>query len=168
MKPLYKFSFEEAKRNDEIEQFRESFRENIRCRDYLDEQVREKFDGFRLPDECAENAIKEFGYDRTMWIIANTIKERKGDGRFHRENTEWAKKLNIPKRRNNYEFALRSHSCIVDGLASDVRKMYAKLNLFDSSHKAKFDEPQDYTGKLLIIRAEVLKEEFRTPENQLF
>ena len=37
MKPLYKFSFEEAKRNDEIEQFRESFRENIRCRDYLDE-----------------------------------------------------------------------------------------------------------------------------------
>ena len=168
MKPLYKFSFEEAKRNDEIEQFRESFRENIRCRDYLDDQVREKFDGFRLPDECAENAIKEFGYDRTMWVIANTILERKGDGRFHRENIEWAKKLNIPKWRNNYEFALRAHSCIVDGLASDVRKMYAKLNLFDSSHKAKFDEPQDYTGKLLIIRAEALKEEFRTPENQLF
>ena len=168
MKPLYKFSFEEAKRNDEIEQFRESFRENIRCRDYLDEQVREKFDGFRLPDECAENAVKEFGYDRTVWVIANTILERKGDGRFHRENTEWAKKLNIPKWKNNYKFALKTHSCIVDGLASDVRKMYAKLNLFDSSHKAKFDEPQDYTGKLLIIRAEVLKEEFRTPENQLF
>ena len=32
----------------------------------------------------------------------------------------------------------------------------------------KSDEPQDYKGKLLIIRAEVLKEEFRTPENQLF
>ena len=30
------------------------------------------------------------------------------------------------------------------------------------------DEPQDYTGKLLIIRDTALKEEFRTPENQLF
>ena len=168
MKPLYKFSFEEAKRNNEVEQFRESFRENIRCRDYLDEQVREKFDGFRLPDEFAENAIKEFGYDRTMWVIANTILERKGDGRFRRENTEWAKKLNIPKWRNNYEFALKSHSCIVDELASDVRKMYAALGLFSGEHIMKSDEPQDYKGKLLIIRAEVLKEEFRTPENQLF
>ena len=32
----------------------------------------------------------------------------------------------------------------------------------------KSDEPQDYTGKLLIIRPDVLKEESRTPENQLF
>ena len=30
------------------------------------------------------------------------------------------------------------------------------------------DEPQDYTGKLLVIRDDVLKEECRTSENQLF
>lgn len=32
----------------------------------------------------------------------------------------------------------------------------------------KSDEPQDYTGKLLILRDTSLSEEYRTPENQLF
>ena len=168
MKPLYKFSFETAKRNDEIKEFRESFQENIRCRDYLDNQVSERFDGFHLPVECLENTVKEFGYDRTMWVIANTILERHGDGRFHRDNKDWARKLNIPQWRNNYEFSLHSHSCIVDGMASDVRKMYAALGLYSGEHIVQTDEPQDYTGKLLIIRPDVLKEESRTPENQLF
>lgn len=41
-------------------------------------------------------------------------------------------------------------------------------SLFDNSHAVQSDEPQNYKGKLLIIRAEILKEEFRTLENQLF
>ncbi len=168
MKPLYKYSVETAKHNGELNDWRESRDENIRCRDFLDEQVREKFDGFRLPDECAENTIKEFGYDRTMWVIANTILMRKGDGRFSQQNRKWAQSLNVPQDRHNYEFALESHSCTVDGLASDVRKMYAKLGLFSGEHIAKSDEPQDYAGKLLILRDTSLKEDFRTPENQLF
>ncbi len=168
MKPLYKFSFSEVKRNNEVEEFRESLRENIRCRDFLDHEIGEKFDGMYLPSECTENAVKEFGYDRTMWVVANTINERQGDGRFHRANREWAENFHIPDDRRNYEFVLRSHSCTVDGLADDVRKMYAQLNLFSGEHTVRSDEPQDYTGKLLVIRADVLKEECRTPENQLF
>ena len=168
MKPLYKFSFSEAKRNGEMEECRESFRENIRCRDFLDKEVTERFDGMYLPDECAENAVKEFGYDRTMWVIANTVLERDGDGRFHSKNRDWAKSLHIPKENRNYEFALRSHSCIVNGLAGQVQDMYSKLGLLSGKHIVQSDEPQDYKGKLLIIRAEVLKEECRTPENQLF
>lgn len=168
MKPLYKFSFSEAKRNGEMEECRESFRENIRCRDFLDKEISEKFDGMYLPSECAENAVKEFGYDRTMWVIANTVLERDGDGRFHSKNRDWAKSLNIPKENRNYEFELRSHSCMVDGLAGQVQEMYAKLGLFSGKHIVQSDEPQDYKGKLLIIRADVLKEECRTPNNQLF
>ena len=121
-----------------------------------------------MPSECAENAVKEFGYDRTMWVVANTILERDGDGRFHSKNREWAKSLNIPKENRNYEFALRSHSCMVDGLAGQVQDMYSKLGLFSGKHIVQSDEPQNYKDKLLIIKAEVLKEEFRTPENQLF
>ena len=45
MKPLYKFSFSEAKRNNEVEEFRESLRENIRCRDFLDHEIGERSDG---------------------------------------------------------------------------------------------------------------------------
>ena len=41
-------------------------------------------------------------------------------------------------------------------------------SLFDESHTVQSYEPENYKGKLLIIRSEVLKEEYRTPENQLF
>lgn len=168
MKSLYKFSKSEAKSNGELKEYRESFNENIFCRDFLDDQLSQKFDGMHLPSECVENAVKEFGYDRTMWVIANTILERDGDSRFRRENREWANKLDIPEGKGNYEFALRSHSCKVDILADQVRKMYGALNFFGNEHIVKSEEPQDYKEKLLVIRAEVLKEEYRTPENQLF
>ena len=168
MIPLYRYSAETAKHNGELDIWRESKKENIRCRDFLDEQIREKFDGMSLPDECVENTVKEFGYDRTMWIIANTIQNRKGDGRFHSHNTEWAKNFYIPDVHSNYEFALRSHSCLVDGAASDVQKMYAKLNLFTEEHIDRSDEAQNYENKLLILWDTSLKEEYRTPENQLF
>lgn len=52
---------------------------------------------------------------------------REGDGRFKEQNREWAKNLGITQDRHNYEFALNSHSCIVDCLAGEVRKMYDEL-----------------------------------------
>ena len=168
MKPLYKYSAETAKHDGELDVWRESKNENIRCRDFLDDQIAKRFDGMTLPSDCVENTVKEFGYDRTMWVIANTIQERNGDGRFHSRNTEWAKRFNIPDANRKYEFALRSHSCLVDVAADDIRKMYAELNLFSGEHIVQTDEPQDYTGKLLILRDTSLSEEYRTPENQLF
>lgn len=77
MKPLYKYSAETARHNGELDAWRESKKENIRCRDFLDEQIAKRFDGMTLPSDCVENTVKEFGYDRTMWVIANTIQNRK-------------------------------------------------------------------------------------------
>ena len=168
MKPLYRYSLDEAKRCNEVEEWRESLAENIRCRDFLDDQVRQCYKDNILSPEGLENTVKEFGYDRTMWVIANTIAVRKGDGRFHRQNNDWARNFEIPKSNRNYEFALNSHSCLVDGLADQVRRMYQALGFFGSEHIVKSDEPQDYTNKLLIIRDTSLAEEHRTPENQLF
>ncbi|MCX4357903.1 MAG: DUF3849 domain-containing protein [Oscillospiraceae bacterium] len=168
MIPLYRYSAETAKHNSELDTWRESKKENIRCRDFLDEQIAKRFDGFTLPSDCVKNTVKEFGYDRTMWVIANTIQNRKGDGRFHSRNTEWAKRFNIPDTGRNYEFAMKSHSCLVDGAADDIRKMYSELNLLSVEHIVRSDESQDYENKLLIVRDICLKEEYRTPENQLF
>ena len=165
---LYRYSVETAKNDGEIEVWRESRDENVRCKNFLDEQVAKNYNGYTLSGDFLEDSVNEFGYDRTMWVIGNTILERKGDGRFRKENVEWARSLNLPHDRHSYEFALNSHSCLVDGLAKEIRKMYAELYLFSSEHVVKSDEPQDYTNKLLILRDTSLKEKYRTPENQLF
>ena len=168
MKPLYRYSLDEAKRCGEGDNWLESHKENIRCRNLLDDQVRQCYKDNILSPEGLENTVKEFGYDRTMWVIANTIIMRHGDGRFHRQNNDWARSFSIIKSNRNYEFALNSHSCLVDGLADQVRRMYQALGFYGSEHIVKSDEPQDYTNKLLIIRDISISEEYRTPENQLF
>ncbi len=141
MKPLYKLSISEAKQNNETEQFWDSFHENVDCRNFLDKQVGERFDGMRLPCDCAEKTVEKYGLERTMWVVANTILERKYDGRFHRDNVDWAKSLDIPKGSRNYEFALNSHSCLVDGLADQVREMQA-LSLSDEQEQTQSDSPE--------------------------
>ena len=63
---LYRYSLDEAKEYGEAEKWRESHKENIRCRNYLDEQVRQCYKDNILSPEGVENTVKEFGYDRTI------------------------------------------------------------------------------------------------------
>jgi len=173
-KPLYRYSYYEALNLGEQEQWRESFAENQRCRDYIDSMVRENFDGLHLNGDIPQKAIAEFGFDRTRWIFANHIQHYNYDGRISPDNKSWASEIYIPYPENddqinhNHDFLLKSHNTLVNHLAGKIQQMYASLNLYDHRHRVQADKPQDYTGKLLILRADVLKESYRTPENQLF
>ncbi len=174
-KPLYRYSFYEAMQRNEQDQWRESFDENQRCRDFIDEMVRENYDGLHIKGEIPQKTIAELGFDRTRWVFANHIQHYDYDGRISPQNKVWASDIYIPRpekqelRDHNTSFLLNSHQTLVDYLASKVQQMYADLNLYDHRHRVQGDiHQQDYTGKLLILRADVLKESYRTPENQLF
>jgi hypothetical protein len=181
-KALYRHSFAEAKRLNELEKWRQSHNENIRCRDFLDEEVRQNFDGMHLnSDEIVRAALDEFGYDRTMWVLANHVQLYDFDGRFTGQNKAWAQSIYI-QRPEKYElqrdpylrdpgryFLLYRHNALVDGLVTQVQKMYAALNLYDHRHRVAGEvHQQDFKDRLLILRADVLNEASRTPENQLF
>ncbi|MBO6302808.1 MAG: DUF3849 domain-containing protein [Ruminiclostridium sp.] len=167
MVSLYRHSLRTAKNEGDLDRWRASLNENIRCRDFIDKIISEKYDGRYVPAESWEETVKEFGYDRTMWVLANTILQRNGDKRFSADNVKWAKDMFIPKDRNA-DFVLKTHSGIVDMITENVRSMYAQLGLFDSRHMIPDSDHENFEGKLLIIRDTVLKEECRTPENQLF
>ena len=174
-KPLYHHSFYEAKRLNELDKWRESFTENQRCRDFIDALVRENYDGMHIKGEIPQKTVAEFGFDRTRWVFANHIQHYDYDGRISPQNKAWASDIYIPRpekrelRDHNTSFLLNSHNTLVDYLADRVQQMYAALNLYDHRHRVQSDiHQQDYTGQLLILRADVLKESCRTPENQLF
>ena len=172
-KPLYRYSFYEAMHHNEQDKWRESFAENQRCRDFIDEMVRKNFDGMHIKGEIPQKTVAEFGFDRTRWVLANHIQHYDYDGRISPQNKVWASDIYIPRpekrelREHNTSFLLNSHQILVDYLADKVQQMYAGLNLYDHRHRDANDNG-DYKNKVLILRDTVLKEACRTPENQLF
>lgn len=119
---LYPYSFETASDRGETKQWRDSYRENVRCQQFLDKRISELFDGWSLHGEVIDEACAEFGVDRVGWVLANTIAGNDFDGRYRIDNKVWAKTgYQIPDESTNVDFELRSHPEIVNGLTSQFR-----------------------------------------------
>ena len=170
-KPLYPYSFHEAKRNDELPLYQESFSENRRCAYFIKKTIEDNFDGMHLGGDVAKVAIAEFGYDRVNFVLANTLKELSHDGRFSRQNKEWAASIYIPENKIdgtnlNAQLVVGSHPAVLDGFIKLARQEYAGLNLWqpvqcnDKTHL-------DYTGKIMVLNPSHLKDEYKTPRDQL-
>lgn len=168
-KYVYPYSLLEAKRNGELEQYRESFRENVRCAAAIKEAINQNFDGMHLNHDVAKPVIAEFGYDRVNFVLANTLQQLDHDGRFSRDNKEWAKGFFIPENKanpRNYEFIVTSHPAVLDGFINQARKEYQSLNLWDNTH-CNDKTHLDYTGKVMVLNPKCLKDEYKNPKDQL-
>ena len=167
--PLYPYSAKTAQERGEIEKWRESFRENCACAGGIDVLIRENFDGMHLKDGTVEKIVELYGYKRVEHVLANTVQERRGDGRFRPDNRAWAESHYIPEdEMHNYCFAARSHSAILDGFISHYRKLVMNLGMFDQKQCEPDSSDLDYTGKVLVLAPNTLKEEYWSPENQLW
>lgn len=170
MSYLYRQSFENAKLTGEIEAYRESRTENIRCKKAIESAISDSFDGFTLNKNGAKKVIADFGYDRTMWVLAASILNKKDDGRFSRENKEWARSV-IPSylpQKEMREYCVDSHPAVLNGFIDQVKKRYDRLGLVGEKQCVQSDKPQDYERKLLILKPEILNEQFKDPINQYF
>lgn len=170
MSYLYRGSFENAKLSGEIEAYRESRSENIRCKNAIEKAIADNFDGWYLSDTATKTVLADFGYDCTMWVLAASIMNKSFDGRFSRENKEWARSV-IPSylpQKEIWEYSVDSHPAVLNGFIDEVRKEYNKLGLVGEKQCVRSNEPQDYEKKVLILKPEILNEQFKDPINQYF
>lgn len=168
-KPLYGWSLEHAKHCNEIDLWRESHKENCSCARAMERLIANNYDGKRLGDHLAEQAIKQYGFDRVNWVLANTVQQNKEDGRFSRENKEWAKRIQIPRDDSRWHFTVESHPGLTDLFLNQARRAWQALGLFEAGHcLAEAAGDLDYTGQVLVMKPEVLKDQYKTPEDQLF
>lgn len=166
---LYPSSAKEARERNELSLWRESHRANIACREAIEDAIRQNFDGMHLDKDCITPVLDEYGYKRTAWVLANTLYELKWDGRFSPANKQWAERRYIPQdERHNAEITVRSHPAVLDGFVSLYRKAVQALNLFGAEHCVGDRAEQDFTGKVLVLSPDTLKESFRSQENQLW
>lgn len=169
-KTLYEWSLSEAIRNNERKLWRDSFHENCACARAIEKAISTGYnlETFRL-DVNAEDIIEKYGFNRVNWVLANTIREKLDDGRFSFENKAWAKGFRIPKDDVRWQFAVDSHPGLTNIFVNQVRKAWQNLGLFDRSHCISEKENEiDYTGKVLVLNPSILKDEYKTPDDQLF
>lgn len=167
---LYTDGLDAARRSGQIALWRASHQANIACKKAIEDSIRQGFDGVHLKEDCAKEVLEEFGFKRVNWVLANTIQEKSGDGRFRPDNRSWAQRTFIPEDMGHkVEFIVNSHSEVVNGFVNQVRDAYQKLNLFGPEHcEPNSWEDLDYAGKVLVLSPDTLRESCWTQENQLW
>ena len=167
-KAVYPYSFKESIRNNEHEQWRESYKENCDCARAIERAINEHYSE-NILHNCIKSLIKQYGFNRVNWVLANTVQYHHEDGRYSEDNKCWAKDFHIPNDDMRWHFSVESHPGLTNLVINEARKVWKELGLFDHTHcLSENDGELDYTGKVVVINPNIFKDEYKTPEDQLF
>lgn len=118
--PVYRNNSEYAREHDELPLYRASNKANTACKEAIEKAISEHYYDNTLHKRAVAQVAEKFGYERTLYVLAITIRQRDWDERFSEENKKWAKTVPIVENadawgtdRNCY-FAVNSHSGLVD------------------------------------------------------
>lgn len=125
--PVYRETSVYARKNDELEAYRASSAANRACKQVIEETIREHFDGMRLPRNIVPPILDTFGADRVSYVLANTLQSKSWDGRFGKDNLEWAQTIPIipdlaDSINKNSFCVVETHPAVLDGFVRHVRK----------------------------------------------
>lgn len=129
---VYTHSAAYAREHGELEQYRISRSENIACKNDIETAIRLNFDGMHLQPDVAEGVLDVYGMERVVYVLSNSIRLNEQDGRFSRENKEWARAVPVEEdvdsweRNRNIDFLVESHPAVLDGFVSLVRQEQAQ------------------------------------------
>ncbi len=171
-RPFYPHSYNEAKRNDDVETYHQSHRANIDCKLAINDVIDKNYDGYRLKPALAKQVIEQFGFDRTAYVLASSIQQKDFDGRISTDNKSWAKEIFVPKDMvmgtdRRVDFLVDAHSGLLDIFTNQYRKEYLALNLWDNT-QVHLADGLDFEKKVLVLKPSVLKEQHKTRDEQLF
>lgn len=124
---MYPYPASYAHEHGELEQYRASHKANIVCRDAIDTAIADHYRDNRLGNGAVKQVVEQFGYDRTLYVLANTVRQKDWDGRISRENKEWAKTIPVYEDKDSWggEFVVdRAHTGLMDLFTTQARREY--------------------------------------------
>lgn len=129
--PVYPYPLDYAHENGELEQYRASHKANIACRDAIDAAIADNYRDNRLGHGAVKQVVEQFGYDRTLYVLANTVRQKDWDGRISRDNKEWAKTVPVYEDKDKCggdrcrEFVVdKAHPGLLDLFTTQARHEY--------------------------------------------
>lgn len=164
---LYMQSLENARHCNEVELWRESHKANMECARAIEDAINKGFRNNHLSHDCARSVIDGYGFDRVNFLLRLTLKHAQQDGRYSEENKAWGRNFAVPSSNDRTEYLINSHPVLLNGFIDEAREEWNKLGLWDSSHCEDMSGA-DLTNKILVIKPDRLKDEYKTPDDQLF
>ena len=155
--PVYRYPADYAHEHGELEQYRASHKANIACRDAIDTAITDNYRNNALGHDAVKQVVEQFGYDRTLYVLANTVRQKDRDGRISHDNKDWAKTVPVYEDKDswggnrNAEFVVdRAHPGLMDLFTTQARREYLltqPLTKEDIQHEAarllhRLQEPQ--------------------------
>ena len=123
--PVYKGSFQYAYQHGEQEQHLSSNRANIACKEAIEQAIASHYYDNRFNAEAAvRDVVKQFGFERMFYVLANTVQTQGGDGRVSRANKDWAQTIPVAfenGRRDMSFLITHSHPGLLDMFVSKAR-----------------------------------------------
>lgn len=146
--PVYRHSAAYAREHGELDQYRTSQQANIACKGAIEEAISENYRDNRLSGAAVGQVVEQFGYDRTLYVLANTVQQQEWDGRFSLDNKAWARTIEVPPNpdsfggERNREFVVDSHPGLTDLFLNLAKEEYQQTQLRRSVRSQLKQEPR--------------------------
>jgi len=88
--PIYKHSGAYAQEHDQLKRYIASCNAHVACKEAIEQAIDDHFNNNCLSSDAAKSVIEQFGADRTMYVLATTIRASIQDGRYDPDNKAWA------------------------------------------------------------------------------
>lgn len=130
--PVYRHSLTYAMEHGEVDTYLDSRKSNIDCKNAIEEAISKNFDGMVLNQDVVNPVLDGYGAERVSFVLACTLQNKPWDGRFSRENKEWANNIPIPENVNrgvdsNLDYVVESHPAVLDGFINLAKQRIAEL-----------------------------------------
>lgn len=158
--PVYPHSAAHAKKNGELDAYRQSQHTNVDCRDTIEKSIADHYKDNRLDAACVKEVVDRFGIERTAVVLAATVQSKDWDGRIDTKNKEWAKTIPVPNDRNFYgekqsrEFVCnQAHPGLINIFVNCFRKEQERVaekkpSVLQKLNEAKADLPKKSPAKV--------------------
>lgn len=114
----YKKEQEKKAKEAEITRLNNGIR--LECKQEIEKQIAEKYNGFSVPQNTVSEIVEKYGIDCVQFVLANTIVQAWKEGRFSLRNKEWASSILTEGEWSN-TLILNTHPTILDGFTNQVR-----------------------------------------------
>lgn len=113
-----------AREHDELDQYRRTSELCRTCARDIDTIISARFDGMHLSKLAILEALAIHGKELVGLVLASTVIDKEWDGRFSRENKEWAHTVRQPDRGGSimWPVTCRTHPAVLDGFINLYRK----------------------------------------------